>query len=270
MAQSKHYGVTGLSTNVELGKGGPRLKNNSGVVEHRNSADSAFVIVRGAHPIGENDLVTKRYLEERADVRVTGQIDGGSPPAVVAGAVYIVTTAGGSYSLKELYYGGATSWEAITVLEGMRIGITDALTGGTDEYLADRVYMWDADGATWVNVGPLPSIPGMVRHERVTIGYTDTGDNNLGSAVPNAGIAEMITVNVTQAFNGTTPQLKIGDSGDDDRHMTIDEVDLETVGKYVVHLYHKYGSSTQVVANLAIGGSPTAGQCDVVMNWAQV
>jgi hypothetical protein len=270
MAQSKHYGVTGLSGNVELGKGGPRLKNNSGVVEHRNPADSDFVVVRGAHPIDDNDLVTKRFLETRADVRVTGQINGGSPPAVVPGAVYIVTTAGGSYSLKELYYGGASSWEAITVPEGLRIAVTDALTGGTDEYQADTVYVWDEDGGDWVLIGPVPSVPGMVRNERATLTYGDTGDNNLGSAVPTDGIAQTITVNVTQAFNGTTPELKIGDSGDDDRHMTVDEVDLETVGKYVVHLYHKYGASTQVVANLAIGGTPSAGQCDIVMNWAQV
>lgn len=269
MAQSKHYGVTGLSGNVELGKGGPRLKDNGGVVEHRNSADSGFAIVRGDHPVGENDLVTKKFLETRADVRVTGQINGGSPPVVVPGAVYIVTTAGGSYALKELYYGGASSWEPIPVFEGLRIAITDALTGGTDEYLSDRVYMWDEDGSTWINVGPLPSIPGMVRHERVTIAYGDTGDNNLGSPVPTNGIVEMVTVNVTQAFNGTTNELKIGDAGDDDRHMTVVEVDLETVGKYVVHLYHRYGADTQVLANLAITGTPTAGQCDIVMNWAQ-
>lgn len=270
MAQSKHYGVTGVSGNVELSKGGARLKNNSGAVEHRNSADDDFAIARGAHPVGDNDLVTKRYLETRADVRVTGQINGGSPPAVVSGAVYIVTTAGGGYSLKELYYGGASSWEAITVVEGLRIAITDALTGGTDEYQADTVYVWDEDGSDWVMVGPVPSVPGMVRNERATIAYGDTGDNNVGSAVPTDGIVESITVNVTQAFNGSSNDLKVGDSGDDDRHMTVDEVDLETVGKYIVHLYHRYGALTQVVANLAVGGSPTAGQCEVVMNWAQV
>lgn len=266
---TKNYGQTGLAGTVELGKGGSKIKDSSGVVELRNNADSAYAIVRGDHPVGDNDLVTKRYLETRADVQVTGQINGGSPPAVVPGAVYIVTTAGGTYALKELYYGGAAAWEAITVPEGLTVVITDALTGGTDEYEADTIYVWDEDGSTWVKVGPSADVTGVEKNERVTIDYTDVGDNNVGSAVPTNGIVNKVLVNVTQAFNGTTPALKIGDVGDDDRLMAVAEVDLTTVGRYVVDCYHLYGSATQVLANLAIGGTPTAGQCDILMIWSK-
>jgi hypothetical protein len=267
--QSKRYGVTGIGGNVELGKAGPRIKDSSGVIEHRNAADSAYAITRGAHPVGDNDLVTKRYLETRADVSVTGQINGGSPPAVVPGAVYIVTTAGGGYSLKELYYGGAAAWEAITVPEGLKIVVTDALTGGTDEYEADTVYVWDADGATWVMIGPAPGVTGVEKNERLTIDYTDVGDNNLGSPIPINGIVNKVIVNVTQAFNGTAPLLNIGDAGDADRLMDEVEIDLTTVGRYVVDCYHLYGAATQVLANLAIGGSPSAGQCDILLIWSK-
>lgn len=45
----------------KLGVAGPRLKNNSGSVEARNNADSAFAVVRGATPVGNDDLVTKSY-----------------------------------------------------------------------------------------------------------------------------------------------------------------------------------------------------------------
>ncbi len=267
--QSKRYGVTGIGGNVELGKGGPRIKDSSGVIEHRNAADDGYVIARGDHPVGDNDLVTKRYLETRADVQVTGQINGGSPPGVVQGAVYIVTTAGGGYSLKELYYGGASSWELITVPEGLTIVVTDALTGGTDEYEADTVYVWDEDGSTWVKIGPSVSVTGVEKNERVTIDYTDVGNNNVGSPIPINGIVNKVIVNVTQAFNGTTPLLNIGDAGDPDRLMDEIEIDLETVGRYVVDAYHLYGSATQVVAALAIGGSPTAGQCDILLIWSK-
>jgi hypothetical protein len=46
----------------QLGLGGPQLKNNAGNVEVRNPTDTAFVITRGADPIGPNDYVTKQSL----------------------------------------------------------------------------------------------------------------------------------------------------------------------------------------------------------------
>jgi hypothetical protein len=39
-----------------------RLKNNASVLEARNAADAAFVIGRGADPVGNDDWVTLRYL----------------------------------------------------------------------------------------------------------------------------------------------------------------------------------------------------------------
>ena len=43
------------------GPTGVNLKENSGVLEARDSGDTAFVIVRGDDPVGLNDLVTKGY-----------------------------------------------------------------------------------------------------------------------------------------------------------------------------------------------------------------
>jgi hypothetical protein len=45
------------------GGDGPILKNNAGVIEHRNTSDSGFVIARGDHPLAANDLVTKQYVD---------------------------------------------------------------------------------------------------------------------------------------------------------------------------------------------------------------
>lgn len=52
-----------IETIFQLGLGGPQLKANAGNVEARNSADAAFVIVRGATPVAANDLVTKAYAD---------------------------------------------------------------------------------------------------------------------------------------------------------------------------------------------------------------
>jgi len=52
-----------IETLFQLGLGGPQLKNNVGVIEHRNAGDSAYVIARGADPAeGLNDLVTLGYI----------------------------------------------------------------------------------------------------------------------------------------------------------------------------------------------------------------
>ena len=77
-----------------------------------------------------------------------------------------------------------------------------------------------------------------------------------------------VKVNVTQAFDGTNPQLKIGDAVDDDRLMTANENNLKVVNLYFTENYYYYGASTQVVANLTIGGTPTQGQCDVYIEFA--
>jgi len=51
-----------IETIFQIGLGGPNVKNNVGAVEMRNAADAAFVITRGADPVGANDYVTKGVL----------------------------------------------------------------------------------------------------------------------------------------------------------------------------------------------------------------
>lgn len=60
---SKSYGLDGVAGNVELGKGGPRLKDAGGVVEARNSGDTTYAVVRGGEPSGASDLATKNYVD---------------------------------------------------------------------------------------------------------------------------------------------------------------------------------------------------------------
>ena len=60
---SKNYGLTGIASDAQLGKGGPRVKNDSGVVQHRNSVDSAFARTQGATPVVGDDLTTKDYVD---------------------------------------------------------------------------------------------------------------------------------------------------------------------------------------------------------------
>jgi hypothetical protein len=47
-----------------IGIDGPQIKNNAGIIEFRDDTDAAFVIARGLAPVGDNDLVTKKYHDD--------------------------------------------------------------------------------------------------------------------------------------------------------------------------------------------------------------
>ena len=268
MSNHKNYGQTGISGNTELGKKGPRLKDEGGAIAHRNSADNAYAIARGADPVGDNDLVTKKYLETRANVRVTGQINGGAPgTGAFVGEIRIVTTAGGSFNLQELYRWSGSAWEAVTVFEGMTVVVTDALTGGTDEYLADHIYVWDEDNTTWVDNGPSPALSNVRRARRVTIDFNDpNGANNIGDLIPQNAIVVGGMANVTQAFDDAAATLEVGDAGDTDRFAAVSEICLDVVGLYKFDAYHLYGADTQAIATLAKGTS-TQGQVSLILEY---
>jgi len=271
MAESKRYGVTGIGTDVELGKQGTRIINNSGAVELKDK-DGNFVVGRGAAPVAENDFVTKKYLETKADVTVSGQIDGANPPAAVPGAVYVVTTTGGTYTAGELYYGiTGPTWEAITVPDGLKIVVTVALTGGTLEFAADTLYVWDAGTSAWLKIGPAPeAVTGVEKTERASLVFGTPGVIPVGSPVAINGIVIGVIVNVSVAFDGDTPAtLIIGDVGDTDRLMTNAEVDLSKVGRYLVDPYYLYASATQVNATLGVGANPSAGAAQIIVQWSK-
>jgi hypothetical protein len=258
MAQSKNYGQTGVASSLELGKGGARVRDNSGVVEARNNADNALAKVSAADPTDESNLVTLGYLRRNANVSVTGQINGGSPPLPPAvGTMYVCTTSGGSYTVNRLYYSTGSTWEEKIPPEGMTIVVTDALSGGSVEFLADHVYVWDLDGNTWDDIGPaILTSSKQLRQRSVNFTYT-SGALNVGATVPENGRVLSVTVAVTQIFNGTAPTLIVGDAGDVDRHVASDEVDLKTVGVYVNNVSHLYGSETQITALLVPDSSGT-------------
>jgi hypothetical protein len=253
---SKNYGLNGIAGTVELGKGGPKVKDSSGVIEARNNADDAYAVLRAATPVADNDVATKAWVEKRYGIAVTGQIDGGAPPAAgTPGRIFVCTTAGGAYTLNYLYRDTGSAWEEIVPSEGIVIGITDALTGGSVEFDADHAYIWDLDNTEWDDIGPSAgSDTKKIEARTVDIAHTD-GAVNIGLDVPANAKVLRARVYVTQAFDGATPTVKIGDGTDDDRLMTEAENDLETTGLYVVDCQYTYGAATQLVATVTTSGA---------------
>jgi hypothetical protein len=160
---------------LQFGSGGPRLGRNylsTEGLDALNKAGDGFVAMRGASPDTDDGFVTKRYLEVRAGAVVTGQINGGSVAAVVNGAIYICTTAGGVYVLKTLYRGESGAWVAYTPFDGQSIKVTTALSGGTNTYSADHVYLWDATTSAWLDQG---SSADLTTHAGLTAAHGATG-----------------------------------------------------------------------------------------------
>lgn len=267
MADSYNYGLRGVSDNVKVGNAGPRVKNNAGVIEARNTADNAFAVVRSADPVGLDDVVTKRYLETRSNVIVTGQIDGNAPPAAVVGAVYLCTTTGGTYTAGRLYYGENAVWNEVIPAEGLTISVTDALSGGTLTFQADHRYVWDADGSAWVDIGPAPAESKLIKTARASLAFGTASPLNVGSALPTNAVVTRILVNVTQAFNGTSPTVTFGVTGNTAQLSAANEVDLKTTGVYVIDAYQLYASNEQVLATYVASAS-SAGAASILMEYS--
>jgi hypothetical protein len=267
---TKNYGLTGIAGTVELGKGGPKIKNSSGAVEARNTGDTAYAILRAADPVGLDDVVNFRTLKTQSGSPVIGQIDGGAPPAAgTPGRFYICTTTGGTYTVNYLYLDNGVAWVEQIPTAGQTISVTVDLAGGAVEYLGDHAYMWDVEGGSWVDIGPSTiTATKQVLQRTVDIAYTDSGAINVGAAVSANGRVSGIWINVTQVFNGTTPTLTVGDAVGADRYVTTAEVDLKTVGLYKLDASHLYSVSTQVTATL-VPDSSTTGAANITLHYAE-
>ena len=117
---SKDYKQTGIGSPVEVTKGGPLVRNNAGVLENRNNADSAFSIMRGAPAVGNDDFAT------------LAQIGGGGGEVNTASNIGVGTGVFSAKVLADLEFKSLTS-------TGNTVTITDTLTTVNVESASDAV-----------------------------------------------------------------------------------------------------------------------------------
>ena len=121
-----------IETLFQLGLGGPQLKNNSSVIEARNSTDAGFVVVRGATAISGNDLVTFAQLPSGTQRGYYG--DGNDGAAVFDGAATPAGTVKDSataYHLtRDVYYTTiSVSTGVVVSTQGWRVFYNDTAAG---------------------------------------------------------------------------------------------------------------------------------------------
>ncbi|MBX3396492.1 MAG: hypothetical protein KF841_14115 [Phycisphaerae bacterium] len=96
--------------------------------------------------------------------------------------------------------------------------------------------------------------------------HTDTGALDIGRVPANAIVAQA-KVFVKTAFNGATPTLKIGDAVDDDRLGETGDFTLATPGLYTATRPYQFTALTTLRSTLSIGGSPSAGELYILMEY---
>ena len=283
MSDIKKFGLTGIGANVELGKGGPRIVVNGAAIEAKNAANNALAIMRGADPQGDTDFVTKKYLETQAQVTVVGEIYDVTgtvtvyPALPTATNIYMCTETSGSFTARRLYRfvsGGPTliaSWTEYTPFAGMRIATTIDLNRGTDVYTSDHIYLWDAEGAEWVDIGP-SSESHSVKTVRGTLAWDAAGGAfNIGLPVPAGARAVRAIVSVTTLFDGTAPAtLTLGSGGGAAEIAAAAEINLAQTGIYIMDCYVKYAAQTQLTRTFtaAVGGTPSTGAADIEIEYS--
>jgi len=276
MSDVKKYGLDGIAASVELGKGGARIKDNGGVIEARNNADNALAVLRAADPVNDTDVVTKKYLESNAHVTVVGEVYDVTGTATffpvapfTATNIYICTQTTGTYTINRLYRWTGAAWTELIPFAGMRIVTTIALTNGTNTYSADHIYLWDADGASWVDIGPASAETKILKTVRQSLVFGSGASVNIGGTfqLPIGARSCKATVSVATPFNGTAPTLKLGDAGVTDNIMKTTEINLKVAGTYVADCYNVYAAPTQLVATY-VADSSAAGAAEIEIEYS--
>lgn len=258
-----------IETIFSIGLGGPNLKNNVGIVEVRNAADSGFAIVRGAMPAGNNDLVTKAYADQLATrYIITAQFNGSSSLPVNSGTEHFiaVTSSGPNATIGQLLWDDGSSTGTVQVVSaasGNLILTTQAFTGGTVTFLADSLYMWDTSATSWVNAGG-SAITGAVREIRLPI--TNASSQSSSTTIPANAVICDVALDISTPYSaGAT--ITVGQSGSASLLMATTDSLATVAGMYKVNQDTSWGSSALALL-VTIAGTPAAGAGFAIVHYS--
>lgn len=96
----------------------------------------------------------------------------------------------------------------------------------------------------------------------VIFNFGDSTPFNIGSVIPVSSKLREIIINVITAWNGTTPTLDIGLSGDTSKFMANTEIDLKVSGIYSLKKEIALSTNNQIIGTYAQSGA-TQGQANI-------
>lgn len=258
-----------IETIFQLGLAGPNLKASSGVVEARNAGDSAYAIVRGATPVGNNDLVNKQYADTLAARHiVSAQFDGNNPLPANTGVNHfeVVTTTGANASIGQLIWDDGTGVGTAVVLAAVdsRLIITTmAFSGGTISLAAESLYTWDATSGAWLNAGG-SLMSGALRIIRYAVTNAATQDS--ASLIPANAVILRARLNVVTPYSGGAT-VSIGRAGSTSLLQVTTDNRPTVADIYEVPQETAWGGAAFAVRT-TVGGAPAAGAGFVLVEYS--
>jgi hypothetical protein len=253
------------------GFSGPNIKNNSGVVEARNAADSAYVLLRGSGVPSSGEVVNDipRLLDLQGRIaQIDFSFDGASAPSAGSntGDFGFCHTTGGGHTAGDVIYDDGSSLITIPASVVKHITTTSAVSG-TISLIANGVY--SNDGGTWTLKGDgTGAASGSVLTIEVTYSNTDTAGKSSTTSVPNGARVLRVRNIVETIFNNSPTVTVIVDGTSDETILTTTDSDLETQGEYHRDDTHLITSSTEGVITVTVGGTPSAGAGRIIVEYA--
>lgn len=254
---------TSLRTNgYYLGSTGPFLKNSSGTLAVRDSGDTTYAPLNAGTPTswGDNAVVTATMLQKA--FIVGAEFDGASPPSNTGTVQFLLcTTTGGAYTEGDLAFDNGTSTgtvSRIAATNGMVVSVTAALNTGVLT-VDPGVQVWFSGSFTPLLTG----YSGIAKSILVDFASADFGAGTKSSTATIPANAVILNTRV-QVFNGasfSTGTVTVGHSGTAALLQASTDNDLTTEGLYIVEgttTNADWGGSALPV-QLTFSGSPVAG-----------
>lgn len=259
-----------LSNLFQFGLNRAQIRSTAGgELEIRDASDTGFAVIRGAAPVGDNDLVTKFYadtLEKPLIVKRQANTSASIPNNTAVRGFVVVTTAGSGAVIGDLLYDDGSNagvMQILTAVEGRVVAITETLSGGSISFEEDSIYIWDLQGTEWIKIGDVGETSGALRVVRYTINNTATQDSTF--SIPQNSRILKARLQITTAYSGGAT-ISIGNTATADLFMTTSQNNPQAINKvYVVDQDTSVGGSDSVVRT-TIGGAPAAG-AGVVSVW---
>ncbi len=249
----KIEGIVGTFLKIG-GPGAPRIKNNSDVIEFKNTGDTAFIIARSDIIPGSgetvNDIANLLALRGRV-ADIVFSFTGASPPSPNANpnSFGFCHTSGGAYTAGDIVYDNTSSLQTIPASVASAVTTRSAVSG-TISLNANGVYVNQA--GTWTLKGDGGEETGKAKWISVSYDWQDTTVSSTTS-IPDGAVVTRSINNVTTLLNGTAPTVQVVVDGTaDEEILATGDSDVKVAHQYESEELHVITSSTEGVVKVTV------------------
>lgn len=106
----------------------------------------------------------------------------------------------------------------------------------------------------------------LITKDPIVIGTTDLEFTDWEPSDAASGrFIDKVIINVTTAFDATSPTIDIGISGDTDKYVDQTEVDLTTIGIYSIDVASYVSGSEEILATFGAGAAGSVGIAEITL-----